>query len=52
MVLINIYAIIMINFFPLKKKKNIYIYIYIFLYYFSMLVCHVKIESMPLKSNF
>ncbi len=51
MVLINIYAIIMMNFFPLKiiikKKFNI------FLYYCSIkAVFHVKIESMPLKSNF
>ncbi len=51
MVLINIYAIIMINFFPLKIIQILKIYI--FLYYFSInAVFHVKIEAMPLKSNF
>ncbi len=51
MVLIHMYAIIIINIFLLKKKKNIYILR--FWYYFSiMAVFHVKIETMPLKYIF
>ncbi len=32
MVLINIYAILIMNFFPLKIIKKIYVYIYIYVY--------------------
>ncbi len=49
MVLINIYAIFINQYFPHWKK---YIYFLRFSYYFLiMAVFHVKKETMPLKSN-